>query len=59
MAFIWYRCGSCYSITGLTALVCNEIGYEEIEKAIEALEIMPGYYVYECLIEEAEGMTLY
>ena len=37
-----------------------EVSDEEIEKAIDrALEIMPGYYVYECLIEEADGNDLY
>ena len=36
-----------------------EVSDEEIEKAIDrALGIMPGYYVYECLIEETDGNDL-
>lgn len=36
-----------------------EVSDKEIEKAIDrALEIMPGYHVYECLIEETDGNDL-
>ena len=36
-----------------------EVSDEEIEKAIDrALEVMPGHYVYECLIGETEGNDL-
>ena len=31
LAFIWYRCGSCYSITGLTALDHDQLNLKWID----------------------------